>query len=196
MPKTKCAAHLFFVLYLQYYFTEKTKQLVMEVLLELATKTVTLSRNEYLKWEDSIDTNLYFVERGSLRIFIMDNEEEKTIRFGYQGNMITALDSFLTGQASKLQIQALKKTIVKVIPKLIIEEYINKAEHQIFWIKILESLIQQQLEREIDLLTASPKERYDRVLKRSPEVFQQIPNRYIANYLRMSPETLSRLKKS
>lgn len=64
------------------------------------------------------------------------------------------------------------------------------------WVKILENLVIQQMEREIDILTSSPKERYERVLKRSPQLFQHIPNRHIANYLRMTPETLSRLKKS
>jgi CRP/FNR family transcriptional regulator, anaerobic regulatory protein len=64
------------------------------------------------------------------------------------------------------------------------------------WIKILEDLVIQQIEREKDLLTASPKERFERVLKRSPILFQEISNRHIANYLRMTPETLSRLKKS
>jgi CRP-like cAMP-binding protein len=60
----------------------------------------------------------------------------------------------------------------------------------------LERLILQQLEREIDLLTTSPKERYNRILKRSPSLFQKISNKQIANYLRMTPETLSRLKKA
>ena len=40
----------------------------------------------------------------------------------------------------------------------------------------------------------SSRERYLRVLGRSPALFQEIPHRYIANYLRMSAETLSRLK--
>jgi lipocalin len=56
--------------------------------------------------------------------------------------------------------------------------------------------VYQQIEREKDILTASPRERYLRVLKRSPQLFQEIPDKYIANYLRMSPETLSRMKKS
>ncbi|WP_317127531.1 MULTISPECIES: hypothetical protein [Chryseobacterium] len=64
------------------------------------------------------------------------------------------------------------------------------------WTIILEDLVLQQVEREKDLLISAPKERYERVLKRSPQLFQQIPDKYIANYLRMSPETLSRLKKS
>jgi len=43
---------------------------------------------------DSTDTNIYFVENGSLRIFITDGQEERIIRFGYQNNIIVALDSF------------------------------------------------------------------------------------------------------
>ncbi len=74
--------------------------------------------------------------------------------------------------------------------------FLALKNNQILWIEILENLGVQQLEREIDLLKNSPKERYERVLKRSPQLFQEIPNRHIANYLRMSPETLSRLKKS
>lgn len=69
-------------------------------------------------------------------------------------------------------------------------------KNKVHWMKILENLLLQQIEREIDILTNSPKERYLRVLKRSPLLFQEIPHKHIANYLRMSPETLSRLKKS
>jgi CRP-like cAMP-binding protein len=60
----------------------------------------------------------------------------------------------------------------------------------------MEQLIYQQLEREKDLLTSSPTERYAKVKQRSPQLFQEIPHKYIASYLRMTPETLSRLKKS
>jgi hypothetical protein len=66
----------------------------------------------------------------------------------------------------------------------------------LYWQSVLESLILQQMNREIDLLISSPKERFDRVLARSPRLFQEVASRYIANYLRMKPETLSRLKKS
>ena len=52
------------------------------------------------------------------------------------------------------------------------------------------------MERELDLLTSSPHERIQRVLKRSPQVFQEIPAKYIASYLRMTPETLSRILNS
>lgn len=168
----------------------------MKEIIELSDKEITIDRNEFLKVKGSIDNNLYYIESGSLRIFVLDDYEEQTIRFGYKENLIVSLDSFLTGKPSDLYIQAIKKTVVKVITKEQIEKFLETENNRNLWTKILENLVLQQMEREIDILTNSPKERYERVLKRSPQLFQEIPNRHIANYLRMSAETLSRLKKS
>jgi len=127
----------------------------------------------------------------------MDEDEERIIRFGYSGNIIVSLDSFLSGRSSDFYIQAIKKTTVKIASQKDFNEFMrSNPENMKLWINILEDLVLQQIEREKDLLINSPRERYERVLKRSPKLFQEIPNRHIANYLRMSPETLSRLKKS
>lgn len=167
----------------------------MKEIAELSEKAITVERNKFLKVSGSIDTNVYFIESGSVRVFVLDDYEEQVIRFGYKGNLIVALDSFLTGAPSDFYFQAIKKTVVKVITKQQINDFLKTDVNQQLWIKILENLVLQQLEREVDILTNSPKERYLRVLKRSPQLFQEIPHRYIANYLRMSAETLSRLKK-
>ena len=157
---------------------------------------IRLKRNEYLKVRGSVDTNIYFIVHGSMRIFVVDEFEEHTIRFGYQNNIIAALDSFITEEPSDLYIQAIKKTELKVAKKKAFMEWTQQSpENFTLWHKILENMIYQQMERERDILTSSPAERYRRVLKRSPQLFQEIPNRYIAAYLRMTPETLSRLKK-
>ena len=164
---------------------------------QLVERVITIERNGFLKTAGSIDTNIYFIEEGSLRVFVIDEDEERTIRFGYQNNILVSLDSFLTEKPSEFVIQAIKKTRVKVIPKKGFMEFLYQDENHLkLWVKILEDLVIQQIEREKDLLTASPKERFERVLKRSPILFQEISNRHIANYLRMTPETLSRLKKS
>lgn len=168
----------------------------MKELIQLPGQTRTIERNEFLKTKGSVDTNLYYIISGSVRVFIFDGDEEQVIRFGYKENMIVALDSFLTGQPSNFIIQAIKKTVLKVIPKIEIDKLLKIESNQILWSSILEKLVLDQTEREIDILTNSPKERLQRVLKRSPQLFQEIPKRYIANYLRMTPETLSRLKKS
>jgi CRP-like cAMP-binding protein len=161
------------------------------------TKKITLKRNDFLKYKNTKNQNIYFVVKGSLRMFIEDEKEEHCIRFAYKNNLFTALDSFLSGKSSPLCIQAIKTSELLVIDKNSFMQIINsKTENIKLWQSILEILIEQQLEREIDLLTYSPEERYKRVLKRSPQLFQEVPLKYIASYLRMTPETLSRIKKS
>ncbi|WP_024770330.1 Crp/Fnr family transcriptional regulator [Aquimarina macrocephali] len=164
---------------------------------DLWDKELKLDRNEYLKVKGSVDTNGYLVVDGSLRIFVIDEFEEHTIRFGYRNNFIAALDSFINEKPSDFYIQALKKTTLKVIKKANLMNFVlSSPEHTKTWYLILENFVLQQMERERDILTTSPVERYNRVLKRSPQLFQEIPNKYIASYLRMTPETLSRIKKS
>ena len=156
-----------------------------------------LSRNEYLKSAGSMDSHIYFVSSGTLRVFVLEEEEEKTIRFAYQNDFLASLDSFITEQPSDLYIQAIKKCELKVIGKKAFMELLRSEDENLeLWLQILGGLVLQQMERERDLLTTSPVERYSRVLERSPRLFQEIPHRHIASYLRMTPETLSRLKKS
>jgi CRP-like cAMP-binding protein len=167
----------------------------MKEIAALGTRSVVVERNEYIKVGGSVDRNIYYIESGSVRAFVVDDVVEQNIRFGYAGNLIVALDSFITGKPSLLFIQAIKRSTVRVITKSDFDLFLKEPENQTRWVSILEELVTQQLEREIDILTTSPKERYLRVLQRSPQLFQEIPNLHIANYLRMSPETLSRLKK-
>lgn len=68
-----------------------------------------IERKEHLKVKGSIDTNLYFVISGSLRIYVVEEFEENIIRFGYKNNLIASLDSFINEKASDLYIQAIKK---------------------------------------------------------------------------------------
>lgn len=155
---------------------------------------IELTRNSILKSAHSIDTNVYFITEGCVRVFVVDKNEEHTIRFGYTNNIITALDSYITNQSSELIIQALRKTTVYSISKSKLNDLILSSEtHYKAWISILEDLILQHMTRERDLLTSSPQERFNRVLERSPILFQEVPHKYIASYLRMTPETLSRL---
>lgn len=159
---------------------------------------LTLKRGDYIDCFDKTNTNIYFIAEGCLRIYWVNEEkEEQTIRFGYTHNIIAALDSFILNSPSDFHILALRKTQIKVLSKTKFEELLS--QHPQFkeeWILMLQDLIIQQLEREKDLLISSPTERYKRVLQRSPQLFQEVPNKYIADYLRMTPETLSRIMNS
>lgn len=169
----------------------------MNSIKNLRGTSLVLERNQYLKVSGSIDTNIYYVESGSLKKFILNESEEQIMCFAYQNDLIVSIDSFLTEKPSEFYIQAIKRTVVKVISKNVFFEFISQSkDNNAIWIQILEDIIVKQVEREKDILESSAVKRYNRVLNRIPGLFQQIPNTHIANYLRMSPETLSRLKKS
>ena len=163
---------------------------------KIATRRV-IAKGEFLVREGDVEKNLYLVDSGAIRVFYLTEFEEMTIRFGYKGSMITSLSSFIKGSPSEFYIDAIRKTALKVISKENLMSLVNEsAESLRQYTALLESLITQQIEREVDLLITSPTERLNRVLQRSPNLFQEIPLKYIASYLRMTPETLSRIRNS
>lgn len=173
-------------------FQEKLKSLF-----DLRGKTTTISKGQFLIKEGEIEHHLYLVESGAVRVFYLTEFEEMIIRFGYSGSLITSLSSFINGTPSEFYIDAIRKTTLKSISKDTLKALVNESlENMRDYAALLESLITQQIEREVDLLIHSPAERLKRVLERSPNLFQEIPLKYIASYLRMTPETLSRIRNS
>lgn len=157
----------------------------------------TFSRGEFILKEGEIERNLYFIESGAIRVFLLSEYEEQSIRFGFEGSIINSLSSYFKENPSEFYIEAIRKTTLLVISKEKVSELVNKDFDSLTGYKsLLETVISDQIEREIDLLTVSPTERLKRVLRRSPNLFQHIPLRYIASYLRMTPETLSRIRNS
>ena len=154
-----------------------------------------IQKGEFLTKEGDIERNLYLVESGAVRVFYLSEFDEHIIRFGYEGSLINSLSSFIKEQPSEFYIEAIRKTTLKVISKSELINLRNESDENLRqYIELLESLVTQQIDREIDLLITSPTERIKRVLDRSPNLFQHVPLKYIASYLRMKPETLSRIR--
>jgi len=160
-------------------------------------KATTIAKGDFLIKEGQVEQHVHLVESGALRVFYLTEFEEMIIRFGYKGSFITSLSSFINGTPSEFYMDAIRRTTVRSISKETLFTLVDESlETMKAYTSMLESLITQQVEREIDLLIHSPSDRLQRVLQRSPNLFQEIPLKYIASYLRMSPETLSRIRNS
>lgn len=156
-----------------------------------------LKRYDHLLRAGDRDLDVYLVREGTLRACRIIAGEEQIIRFGYAGDFIFAVDAFLSGQPTEVYVQAIRACKLTVIPADRLRALADGGgEDGRLWRRVLRWLILGFQEREVDLLTPRPEDRYRRVLERSPRLFQEIPLKYIANYLRMSPETLSRIRKS
>lgn len=164
---------------------------------DLWLETRTIERNDFVSQPGEVERYFYYVEEGALRVFFLTELEEITIRFGYKGSIMTSLPSFFTEQPTIFYIQAIRKCKIRVMEKKRFFEFVRQEPFRMQQYELfLQSLVTQQIEREIDILTYSPIERLRRVQERSPHLFQEIPSKYIASYLRMTPETLSRIRKS
>jgi len=170
---------------------------LLENLFEQVGKEKELPKGSFLVKEGQVEKHLYRIEAGAVRVFLLTELEELTIRFGYEGSYINSLSSFLKESPSEFYIETVRKTKITYIPRqALLDMAYESPENHKAYTQLLENLISQQIEREIDLLTISPAQRLERVLARSPNLFQQIPMKYIASYLRMTPETLSRIRNS
>jgi len=142
-----------------------------------------------------LDRNVYLVLEKSLRIYFPNDEgEEICIGFGYPGNILSAIPSFLNEEPSEFGISALRKSKFLQISKTRLYELRDRA-HTIdkIWQYSMEQALIGLIERESAMLIKDPRKRLNKLLKRSPHIFQHVPQKYIASYLRMSPETLSRI---
>ncbi len=158
---------------------------------------IIIPRNEYLSKAGQVEKYLYLVINGAIRAIYISKDEEFTVRFGYKGSVIASLDSFITGKPSQFYLQAIRQTTVIRLERTSYLEFIKSSQDiSAVHMELMNNLLISMLDREIDLLTSSPLERYERIMERSPAVFQEVPLKYIASYLRMTPETLSRLRKS
>ena len=111
------------------------------------------------------------------------------------GTIVMSIESLFREEPSKLVIEALEPTLVYALPKKRLEEVaLHNVNIQILYRKILEeSLIISQ--RRADLLRfESAKDRYLKLCKLNPKVIMKAPLVYVASYLQMTPETLSRVR--
>ncbi|WP_082893607.1 Crp/Fnr family transcriptional regulator [Rufibacter ruber] len=157
-------------------------------------KKVTVSRGDFLVREGQVEQHLYFVLSGAFWLYYPTPAENICVGFAYPNTLVTAFPSLVTQQPSTYCIQALRKAELLAITKSDFDTIQEKRPvFGKFWRLELEKALMGKMEREIDLQLLTPEQRLQRLLARSPHIFQLVPRKYIASYLRMTPETLSRI---
>ena len=153
------------------------------------------SKGEMILKEGEVCENIYYIDKGLVMQFYFKNNKELTEHIGSDGEIFMCIESLFKEEPTRLQIEALEPSSIYLIPKHRLEQVaLHNVNIQILYRKILEeSLIISQIHADL-LRFETAQNRYLRLCKMKPQVVLRAPLVYIASYLQMTPETLSRVR--
>ena len=161
-------------------------------------KSKTTKRNELLLEKGKVSQYLYFVVKGCLRIFLIDDNGNESTRFLiFEGRFGTAFPSFTLRQPSAAAIQSIEASEILMISYQDYQTLLNVVPGWERMTRIgLELDYIDSIVRIESLISMDAKERYNILMEKNPKLIQRLPNKIVADYLGISQETLSRLKSS
>ncbi|MCL6220705.1 Crp/Fnr family transcriptional regulator [Zunongwangia pacifica] len=159
-------------------------------------KEVPFDKNTTVLKIGKIEQHLSFIAKGIVRLYIPKEEADVTFGFLFENEFLTAYDSFLTQTPSEYQIETLTETILwQISYKDLQEVYKNTSIGNLIGRKMAENMYLRKSKRELSLLSQTAEERYLSLFSDRPKLLKQIPLKYIASYIGVTPQALSRIRK-
>lgn len=160
-------------------------------------KRRTIQKNNFFSKAGIVSEYLGFVSKGLLRSFYAVNDKETTTFFLTPGTVAVALQSFVKLKPAIENIQALETSeLITISRKDLHTLYHENWKWQQTGRVLIENYYVAMEQRIITLQSQTALERYSNLLNEYPEIIKKVPLHYIASYLGMSPETLSRIRKT
>jgi CRP-like cAMP-binding protein len=157
----------------------------------------TIRKNDFFLREGQICDYIGLVTCGVMIYFkTIDNGNELTTDFAFEGDWVTINESRLNNTPSLMNIKAIENSELLIVKQQDLSglyEEIPKLE-RLGRILIEQSYV-KLAQQSVDLQVLTAKERYESLLHKYPEIFQNVPLYHIANYLGIAPKSLSRIRK-
>jgi CRP-like cAMP-binding protein len=136
-----------------------------------------------------------FISGGSVRHFHVKDGVEKTCDISFENAWVTDFQSFTNGTPCIMNLQAMEDTRVFSIQRdKLYQLYKICPAYETFGRIMAEQVAQRATEIAMSLSSEKPEERFLNLIKKQPDFFQRIPQKYIANFLGVGPESLSRIR--
>ena len=164
-------------------------------ILESVLVPMRFAKGEIILGEGEVCRHIYYIEKGLVRQFYFKKGKDVTEHMAPEGEIIMCIESLFKEEPTHLQVEALEPVLIYALPKYKLEEVaLHNVNIQILYRKILEeSLINSQIHADL-VRFETAQDRYKRLCKLSPQLALRAPLVYIASYLQMTPETLSRVR--
>ena len=157
---------------------------------------VVIPKKAFLLRAGSVENHLSFIEQGIVRHYIPKVENDITYAFSFAGEFVSGYESFLTRAPSISNIETLTECVfwqVKHDDLQAIYQQTNAGN--IIGRKASEMLFIEKAKRELSLLNDTAEERYLNLFKEQPQLIRFIPQKYLASYIGITPQALSRIRK-
>ncbi|MCG8373808.1 MAG: Crp/Fnr family transcriptional regulator [Balneolales bacterium] len=165
---------------------------VMEVLFHKKN----YAKSEHILTVGEIENYLYFIERGILRSYVNRKDSEVTLEFSFQETLFSSYDSFLLRAPSLINVQAITAASLWRINYDDLQKIYSQTQSgNLIGRMAAEMLSIEKSNRELDLLTKPAEQRYLELFENQPQLVQQIPLKYIASYIGITPQALSRIRR-
>ncbi|PWV49783.1 Crp/Fnr family transcriptional regulator [Chitinophaga sp. S165] len=165
-------------------------------LFEPLLQPVEFSNGSFLTHMGRVSSAIYFISSGIVRVFTVHEDQEVSLDFAFPGQFSTAYASFITQQPSIVSLQAITPVNGFAFYFEDLQELYKKSHAAEHTGRLLaEYQYVRKYQRELAFLQYTAKERYLQLLADHPQVIQQIPVKYIASYLGIAPESLSRIRR-
>ena len=159
-------------------------------------KPFPLNKKDHLFVENQMIKEIYFISDGILRGYYTKDDKEITSNFLFGPTIFTDLNTVRNNIPTKMNMQAITKVECLVAPFSELEKLTFQYEKiESIFMKFVEHLYLIGLLRQHSFIFDSPQERYLKLFRERPKVISSIPLQYIASYLGIQPETLSRIRK-
>lgn len=157
-----------------------------------------MRKRQFLLQNGDICRRLAFIEKGALYSYSLDEKgNENVIQFGFEGYWIADLYSFLTDETSTLNIEILEDAELLMIDRdqneILMEQVPAFANYNRILFQNAFVALQRRIKNTIGL---SAEEKYSRFMEDYPKTLGRVPQHMIASYLGITPETLSRVRRS
>jgi len=179
-----------------YKFGENLNVSDIQILLGAARKS-SFSSSEYLIKEGAVRKDIFFIRKGLIRVFIInDKGDEITMAIKHENQIVASPDVIFFGQPSRTYFEALEPTETlsmdyDLIQSIIAENPKLETNRKF----IFHYLMKEALQRIDSFVLCTPEERYLKFVQSNPDIINRVPNKYIANILGITPVSLSRIRK-
>ena len=171
-------------------FTDSELELIMSHF-----EPMSLPAGEYFVDEGLICNQIGFITKGYLRSFYEINDGEVTTMINTKHNIVTAHTSFTLQRASMQYIQSITDAELLVMSHDSMQELYDKSPKWDRLGRLITERVYGYVEgRVVDYLSLSPEERYRKLIQENAKLIKNVPLRYIASMLGITPETLSRIR--